>query len=66
MRETIQISTYDRVKALFAENKNREFSRTSIRDELRIDFHSVKMVLDRLLIESFITQSGSRFKYKKR
>ena len=64
MRATIQISTYDKVRELFEQNKGKEYSRTSIRDELRIDYESLKMILERLLKEKFIVQTGNRFRLK--
>lgn len=64
-RKQVSLGTYTAIKEFFSKNKELIFAPTFIRDQLNLDYLSVKLVLDVLVKEGFIEKEGKKFKYKR-
>lgn len=62
MRKQVNMGTYMKVKDYFKEYPDKEFTATALRDDLNIDYLSVKLVLDTLMTEKFIKVENNKYK----
>ena len=64
MRGGVDLKTYNKIRELFSKNKAKDFSKTSIREALKVDWFSIAYVLNLLLKEKFIVEKDSRYKLR--
>jgi hypothetical protein len=65
MRKQVNTGTYFMIKQHFLDNPDRDFAPTAIRDELTLDYYSVKVVLEMLVEEKAINIENGRFKLRR-
>ena len=63
MRKTITITTLNKIKEFFEQNK-KEYTITGIRNLTKIDFFSVQIAVEELLKDRYITKIGKKYKYR--
>jgi hypothetical protein len=61
-RKQVSLGTYTKIKELFSKNPELTFAPTFIRDELNLDYLSVKLCLTTFLKEHFIVKEDNRYK----
>lgn len=66
MRKTISINTYQKIKELFSKNPEKKFSIINIRDNMKIDYHSVVFALETLIKEGHVVMRKGGYKLKKK
>ena len=65
MRKQVNIGTYQKVKEVFSENPKSSYTSTIIRDLLKCDYYSVKLVIEILIKEKFIKETKGKYKLKR-
>ena len=64
IRKQVNIGTFLRVRKHFEDNRYEEFTTTSIRDELKIDYLSVKLILQILVADKTIKKTDNKYKMR--
>lgn len=65
MRKTTTFQTYKKVRDFFISNPKEGYNKTFLRDNLKIDFYSLCLVLNELVHEQSIYLEGREYKLKR-
>jgi hypothetical protein len=65
IRRQVELGTYQKVKEVFDKNKDKEFSLTNLRDQLKIDYDSVIFIVGLLMNEKYIKKIKKKYKLRR-